>query len=87
MTYIKYVHPPIYYTIRSFVRTIFWGGLATFSIYGAMHLTASANDYNPCPINLHSDFTYSTSEWYPTMECDMPENVEVDLQGNWWWAS
>lgn len=87
MTYMKYTHPPIYYTIRTLVRTVFWGGLATLSIYGLMHWASSANAYNPCPIKLHSNFTYSTTEWYPTMECDMPENVEVDLQGNWWWAS
>lgn len=87
MTYTKHLHPPVYYTVRSIVRFFFWGTIGTALIYGVMLMTFSANAYNPCPINLHSNFTYSTTEWYPTMKCDMPENVEVDLQGNWWWAS
>lgn len=87
MTYIKCTHPPIYYTVRTCVRFVFWGSIATLAIWAVMLIGVKANAYNPCPINLHSNFTYSTTEWYPTMECDMPENVEVDLQGNWWWAS
>ena len=85
MTYTT--HPPIYYTVRSIVRFTFWGIIGTIGIYLCFTLMASANAYNPCPIELNRDFTYTTTEWYPTMDCDLPENVELDLRGNWWWAS
>ena len=87
MTYRTTQHPPHYYTIRSIVRFIFWGGISTLVIWVALIGMAQANDYNPCPIQFQSDFTYTTSDWYPSMDCDLPENVELDLRGNWWWAS
>lgn len=80
-------HPPIYYSVRTAVRILFWGAIGTATIYLLFLFSFFGNDYDPCPIEFAPNFTYTTTEWYPSMDCDIPSNIDMDLRGNWWWAS
>lgn len=80
------LHPPIYYMIRSVVRLVFWASL----FGGIMYLTVELGfrePTDPCPITFNTDFTYTTTQWYPGMQCSLPRNIAVDANGNWWWAN
>lgn len=78
-----------YYTIRFIVRCAFWGSILTFVIW-AMFLGMAAKVGANCPIELHGDFTYTTTSddmsWVAGYNCDLPENVNIGDHGNWWWA-
>lgn len=73
-------------TIRGMIIGLYWIAMAVallLAISWAMTDTTAID----CPITFHRNFTYSTTDWYPSMDCVMPDNVSVDTRGNWWWTS
>ena len=82
--------PPIYYTIRTGVRTVFWTILATIFIWSFIMIFSGGKLGATCPIELNADYTYTvtsnSTDWLAGYNCDLPENVEIDDWGNWWWS-
>lgn len=82
-------HPPIYYTIRSAVRWVFWTLLATVILGGCMaglDAIQSRNAKPMCDITVNRDFTW---EWNGTpvalTECAPPEDIVINTNNTWDW--
>lgn len=85
----KKTHPPVYYTIRTAVRTLVWGGLAFGLLAGTVSLLA--DDTPSCDITIVSA---SPALWAPNSdtpvdvsECVAPAYMILNQDGSWDWVS
>ena len=87
MTY--YHHTPLYYKIRTVVRTVFWTAVALGAFVALNAFLNGVQDKNSkpvCDVTLERDFTWS---WNGTAihltTCDSPEDVVLNVDGTWRW--
>lgn len=84
-------HPPIYYTVRSAVRWVFWTTFATVLLGGLMvgldAISRINSDPKPvCDITVNRDFTWNwNSVAIPLTDCSAPEDIVVNSDGTWEW--
>jgi hypothetical protein len=79
-------HPPVYYTIRTAVRTLVWGGLAMGSFLVAME--ATDDDRPSCDITITSPATWEAKGAPVNVsECVAPANMVLSQDGTWEWVS
>lgn len=84
----KEKHPPIYYTTRSVVRTVVWGGLALGLLLGVV---SHFSDKRPlCDIRIESA---SPPRWVSTSatpvdvtKCIAPAYMVLNPDGSWRWV-
>lgn len=82
-------HPPIYYTIRTCVRWLFWTTVATAILSGVM-VTLDYFQYRNadpvCDVTVNRDFTW---KWNGTpvalSECRAPSDIVLNDDGRWDW--
>lgn len=78
-------HPPIYYTIRTTVRTIVWGGLALGTF--ALTIEALDDDRPSCDITITSPTTWEANNTpIDVTQCVHPANTILNQDGTWDWA-
>lgn len=82
-------HPPIYYTVRSCVRWLFWTVLG-FAIFAGLVRLSDAiylrNADPVCNVNVARDFTWTwNGTAVPLTECRSPEDIVLNQNGTWEW--
>lgn len=78
-------HPPIYYTIRTIVRGVFWGTLAFLSLWLIVESTDDDRPY--CDVAINFDFTWEwQSEPTDLSSCRHPELTILNPDGTWDWV-
>jgi len=83
-------HPNYYYSIRTFVRVTFWGGVAVGLFVGAGVLGEKlADDPRPkCDVTVNVDFTWvnNGTTWVDLAMCQNPNNgIFLEPDGTWRW--
>ena len=82
----KQYHPPIYYTVRSAVRWVFWTGVAFLVVLGFGKLVKASEHQKPaCRVNLNLNFTWSPIDSVDLDKCQHPRNVVLHEGGTWEW--
>jgi len=82
----KKTHPPIYYTIRTAVRTLVWGGFALVT-FGLL-VEATDDDRPSCDIAITSPATWEAKGApVDVSECVAPANMVLNQDGTWEWVS
>lgn len=78
-------HPPIYYTVRTAVRTLFWGGLALGAFVTVVE--ALDDDRPPCDITIVSPTRWEANDAPVNVsECVAPAYVVLNQDGTWDWV-
>lgn len=81
-------HPPIYYTVRSVVRVVFWTTIYFLVVLGlSTGLKAMENEPNECQVNLFRDFTWSPIGSVDLFSCQHPTNIILLSDGTWIWEN
>ena len=78
-------HPPIYYTVRTFVRVAVWGGLTVALCALAVWVgSALANDPDPCPVRI-TPRGWETTTGLPVdlSGCRHPVGIRLHPGGSW----
>jgi hypothetical protein len=81
-------HPPIYYTVRTVVRAVFWSGMALAALLMATWIVdqAYADDRPACPVEVNKDFTWRrTGDPFVLAECRQPQGIVLERDGTWRW--
>ena len=77
-------HPPIYYKVRSFVRGVFWGGIALGLFLFLVHATA---DNRPsCDITVVSPTHWVANSPVDVTKCVAPDYMVLHQDGTWEWV-
>lgn len=84
-TYYRRPHPPVYYTVRTFVRCVFWT-LVMFGFIMVASWISRLGSQPKCPIVLNSDFTYTVVSPFDLTECSAGPNVTLQDNGRWEWT-
>lgn len=78
-------HAPIYYTIRTAVRTVFWGGLALGAF--ALVVEATDDDRPACDIRITAPAKWeATGAPVNVSECVAPAYMVLNQDGSWHWV-
>lgn len=82
------IHGEMYYTIRAFVRFIFWGSIFSIIAFTAYHLGASESQ-PACDVTVHRDFTWTPNNGsLPSLSaCDHPSMIRLEADGTWLWEN
>lgn len=79
-------HPPIYYTTRSLVRTVVWGGLAFGLLLG---IVSHYGDKRPmCDIRIvsASPALWESDTPVDVTTCVAPQYMVLNQDGSWQWV-
>jgi hypothetical protein len=79
-------HPPVYYTIRTAVRTLVWGGLALGTL--AIAIEATDDDRPTCDIRIVSPTRWeANSPSVDVSKCVAPAYMVLNQGGTWEWVT
>lgn len=83
--YLMKKHPPIYYTIRTAVRTLVWGGLAVGAF--VLAIEATDDDRPACDITITAPAKWeSNGSPVNVSECVAPAYMVLSQDGTWKWV-
>lgn len=79
-------HSEMYYTVRAFVRFVFWGSLFSIVAFTAYNL-GSGESGDECDVTVHRDFTWTPNNGsLPSLDwCDHPSMIRLEADGTWRW--
>lgn len=79
-------HPPVYYTVRSLVRRVVWGGLAFGLVLGAV--SYFGDDTPLCDIRIVSASPplWESDTPVDVRECVAPQYMVLNQDGSWHWV-
>jgi hypothetical protein len=82
-------HPPIYYTVRTFVRVVVWGGLfVALCVFAVWAGSALADSPDTCPVRVTpSGWVATTPDPIDLGGCAHPPGVRLLPGGAWEWAT
>lgn len=76
-------HPNYYYRVRTFVRFMFWYGLALVSVFGIIKAT---EDSRPaCEAHANVDFTWQSDIPIDLTICRHPNGMVLENDNTWRW--
>lgn len=78
-------HPPIYYSVRTVVRWVFWS-LAMWGLLLTLSWVSNLGDKPECPITLNDDFTYTANKTFVLGECYAGHNITLNGNNTWEWT-
>jgi hypothetical protein len=85
MTYYQKAHPPIYYTVRTIVRFMFW----TAVLFGLLFAVTKANgENNECDVVVTQSFSWRWADDAKVRDldkCSDPANTVLNEDGTFIW--
>lgn len=76
-------HPPVYYTVRSFVRFAVWMLLVAIFLGGCTALSLSLDEPPRCDVHLSAASTWTADHPVNLSRCTHPDGILLNADGTW----